>query len=117
MSPFDHPLVSERYFFPRSGSPPDRLDVPVAGAVLACSHRLLDPSWPTMIHFHGNGEIVADYVPELDVRIGAGAPSCQALGNGPRTLRLPRSTSKMGFELPVLRGDSRAYYWNPAAQV
>ena len=65
MTPFDHPIVSARYFFPRPGAPPDRVDVAVDGAVLACAYRVVNPAWPTLLHFHGNGEIVADYVPDL----------------------------------------------------
>jgi len=65
MSPFDHPIVSARYFFPRPGAPEDWVEVAVDGAVLACSYRVVDPARPTMLHFHGNGEIVADYVPAL----------------------------------------------------
>ncbi|MFO0612547.1 MAG: alpha/beta hydrolase [Polyangiaceae bacterium] len=61
----DHPLVSSRYFYPRPGAPPVVTEVPVDGAVLACaSHRPL-PYAPLLVHFHGNGEIVADYVPDL----------------------------------------------------
>jgi len=62
----DHRVVTERYFFPRRVPPPtaSRVDVAVDGAVLACaSHRPLEDA-PTLVFFHGNGEVVADYVPE-----------------------------------------------------
>ena len=62
----DHPVVTERYFFPRRAPPPttSRVDVAVEGAVLACaSHRPFADA-PTLVFFHGNGEVVADYVPE-----------------------------------------------------
>jgi len=62
----DHPIISERYFFPRMNSPAAdyRLDVEVDGATLACAwydhgHR------KTIVHFHGNGEVVADWESEL----------------------------------------------------
>lgn len=59
----DHRLISERYFFPRPGTAAT-LNVPVNGAVLACaSHRAGHPQ--TLLHFHGNGEIVDDYLPSF----------------------------------------------------
>lgn len=61
----DHPILSGRLFFPQS-EPPPRIDwVDVPGARLACFHVVHDPDWPTIVHFHGNGEVVADHLPEL----------------------------------------------------
>lgn len=37
--------------------------VKVDGAELACYQRIVGPEALTMIHFHGNGEAIADYVP------------------------------------------------------
>ena len=37
--------------------------VQVEGAELACYRKIVDPANFTMVHFHGNGEAVADYVP------------------------------------------------------
>jgi fermentation-respiration switch protein FrsA (DUF1100 family) len=58
----DHPLVARRYFFPR----PDRLDSPlrveVDGATLACGLCAAAPGAPTVVHFHGNGEVVGDWL-------------------------------------------------------
>jgi fermentation-respiration switch protein FrsA (DUF1100 family) len=66
-SMFDAPEVNESLFFPRRGAsaPPrgavDR-EVVVDGAVLHLRwHRPLAPSAITVLMFHGNGEIVADY--------------------------------------------------------
>lgn len=68
----DHPLVAERYFFPRRASFPSPLAVDVPGARLACSlHRVDDPGALTIVHFHGNGEVVADYLGDFAERIGA----------------------------------------------
>ena len=58
----DHDIISERYFFPRRQPLNDAVMVDVEDAELACfesgtGHDL------TVIHFHGNGEIVADYLP------------------------------------------------------
>jgi len=62
MSILDHDLISERYFFPSEDAPADPTWVDVDGARLACyatprRHDL------TVLHFHGNGEVVAGYVP------------------------------------------------------
>ncbi len=57
----DHPLISERYFFPRSGSAGQH-QIAVEGAQLACASADFGHSH-TLLHFHGNGEIVDDYLP------------------------------------------------------
>jgi len=67
----DHPLISERYFFPRRAAPRSRLDVEVDGAVLACALHRSDPEGHTVVHFHGNGEVVADWQDGLDEAVAA----------------------------------------------
>ena len=64
----DHPVVNERLFFPRPdpGRPApagsEDLLVELQGGVrLAARYYPTDTSLPTILHFHGNGEIVADY--------------------------------------------------------
>ena len=57
----NHPLLSERYFFPRQGAVTDIFWVDCADAKLACSYHEIDPQAKTLIHFHGNGEIVDDW--------------------------------------------------------
>lgn len=59
----DHWLITERYFFPRPDAPAEVVEVDVGNAVLACHHHRPHPDGRTVIHFHGNGETVADYVP------------------------------------------------------
>jgi pimeloyl-ACP methyl ester carboxylesterase len=69
----DHPLISARYFFPRAARPRSRLDVDVVGASLACALHRSDPEGHTVVHFHGNGEVVADWqdgFPEVIGRMG-----------------------------------------------
>ena len=65
MSPFDHPLVGARYFFPRREPPPAPFMVASGEVQLACSRHVVAAGAPTLVHFHGNGEVVADYLPDL----------------------------------------------------
>ncbi len=57
----NHRLISERYFFPRDGSFVAPFWVDCGDAKLACSYHEIDPAAKTLIHFHGNGEIVDDW--------------------------------------------------------
>jgi uncharacterized protein len=70
----DHPIVSSRYFFPRRESMANPWWVKAAdGSRLACYYQAEDPDAPTVIYFHGNGEVVADYLPSFpDWLCGAG---------------------------------------------
>ena len=67
----DHPIIGERYFFPRR----EQLDQPFVvecdGAALACYHAPAPAGALTFVHFHGNGEVVADYVPDYADAIAA----------------------------------------------
>jgi pimeloyl-ACP methyl ester carboxylesterase len=59
----DHPAISGRYLFPQPRGIDDPFVVQVDAAELACYRRIANPDNFTLIHFHGNGEAVADYVP------------------------------------------------------
>ncbi|MCP4499783.1 MAG: hypothetical protein GY822_07455 [Deltaproteobacteria bacterium] len=61
MSIFDHPLISQRYFFPRSEAPQDVHWLRTSNAQLGCLYAPLDDNAPLVVYFHGNGEVVADY--------------------------------------------------------
>lgn len=62
----DHPIVSSRYFFPRREFLPDPYWVEAAdGSRLACYYQVANPDAKTVIYFHGNGEVVADYLPSF----------------------------------------------------
>ena len=63
MSVLDHRLISRRYFFPIERPLEEPWYVEVPGARLACARFITSPDAPTLIHFHGNGEVVADYLP------------------------------------------------------
>jgi pimeloyl-ACP methyl ester carboxylesterase len=62
----NHPLIVSRYFFPGGRPPASRLDVPVEDAVLACGEHRVDPDGFTVVFFHGNGEVVADWQGTMD---------------------------------------------------
>ena len=61
----DHPAISGHYLFPQPRYVDDPFMVEVAGAELACYRRIIDSDKFTMVHFHGNGEAVADYIPDM----------------------------------------------------
>ena len=72
----DHPAISGRYLFPQNRFVDDPFMVKVKGAELACYRKIIDPENFTMVHFHGNGEAVADYIPDMaDVFAGLGLNS------------------------------------------
>jgi pimeloyl-ACP methyl ester carboxylesterase len=57
----DHPLIAERYFFPREERIASPFLVDTGDATLACAFRRVAPDAPTVVHFHGNGEVVGDW--------------------------------------------------------
>ncbi len=61
----DHRAISGRYLFPQPRRVPQPLMVQMPGATLACYHQVVDPAAYTLVHFHGNGEAVDDYVPVM----------------------------------------------------
>lgn len=84
----DHPIISERYFFPRKASIPAPFWVDCDGARLGCSYHETDAEALTLVHFHGNGEIVSDYLegfPELIARMGCNCFLAEFRGYGSST--------------------------------
>lgn len=74
MNPLNHQTLSARYFYPW----PNRFDNPFfvegKGYRLGCRYLKISDDLPTIIHFHGNGETVADYLGGFENRItGLGA--------------------------------------------
>ena len=61
----DHPAISGRYLFPQPRYVDDPFIVEAPGAALACYRKIIDPNKFTLVHFHGNGEAVADYIPGM----------------------------------------------------
>jgi pimeloyl-ACP methyl ester carboxylesterase len=72
----DHPLISERYFFPRPGALADPFWIDAGDARLACHLHRVDPAARTLVHFHGNGEIVDDYLGDFVELIGRMGCNC-----------------------------------------
>lgn len=69
MSILDHPLISERYFFPREERFDNPFWVETDGVRLGCYFYQPHPGAKTLVHFHGNGEIVADYLGDFPLVI------------------------------------------------
>jgi pimeloyl-ACP methyl ester carboxylesterase len=61
----DLPAISGCYLFPQPRTIKDPFVVTIDDVQLACHRHVVDPQLKTVLHFHGNGEAVADYVPEL----------------------------------------------------
>jgi pimeloyl-ACP methyl ester carboxylesterase len=68
MTLLDTPQISGAYFFPRFDELSAAHVVAVEGAELHCHRHQVNDDALTLIHFHGNGETVGDYV-----KRGAGA--------------------------------------------
>jgi pimeloyl-ACP methyl ester carboxylesterase len=84
-SPLDHPLLSERYFYPWSSRFEDPFFIDGDGFRLGCRYRGIGADVPTIIHFHGNGETVADYLGDFEkkfVALGANLLLAEYRGYG-----------------------------------
>lgn len=58
----DHPVLSERYFYPWPNSFENPFYVEGMDGRLGCRYNRGFPEGLTVIHFHGNGETVGDYL-------------------------------------------------------
>jgi uncharacterized protein len=79
----DHPTISQRYFFPRPDAPRD----PWMVGGLACARRTKNRG-PTVLHFHGNGEVVADWLGDFARSLDEGGVDgyfAEYRGYGPST--------------------------------
>ncbi|MGE0684309.1 MAG: alpha/beta hydrolase [Candidatus Binatia bacterium] len=73
----DHPIVSSRYFFPRRASLPAPYWVEaVDDTRLACYYQAVHPDAKTVVYFHGNGEVVSDYLPDFPEWIARAGCNC-----------------------------------------
>lgn len=83
----DHDIITQRYFFPRRTPPAHPTVVDAREADLACYSEDAG-SEKTVVHFHGNGEVVADYAGGLSVdftEMGANAFFAEYRGYGGST--------------------------------
>jgi pimeloyl-ACP methyl ester carboxylesterase len=76
----DHPLIAQRYFFPRSSALPEPFWVDAGDVRLACHFHQVDSAARTLVHFHGNGEIVDDYLGDFVELIGRMGCNCFLVG-------------------------------------
>jgi hypothetical protein len=60
----DDPQVRQRVFYPRRGGKPPTRVVDVGEARLGCFLSRRDPEAGLLLHFHGNGELAAEYATE-----------------------------------------------------
>jgi len=65
----DHPELSARYFYPWPNSFAEPFFVEGDGFRLGCRYLRIGDDLPTIIHFHGNGESVSDYLGEFEQRV------------------------------------------------
>lgn len=72
----NHPLITDRYFFPMEMPFNDPYWVNANNTKLACYYHEIDPNAKTIVYFHGNGEIVADYVPDFPELLGKLGVNC-----------------------------------------
>jgi pimeloyl-ACP methyl ester carboxylesterase len=101
VSLLDHPIISERYFFPRNAPVPKPFWVECEGARLGCAYHETDPKALTVVHFHGNGEVVADYLdifPERLAHMGVNCFLAEFRGYGQST-----GTAQLGKMLEDVR--------------
>jgi len=57
----NHPIIGNRYFFPRNDTFLDPCWVNVPAGRLSCWRSAPPSDRPILVHFHGNGEIVSDW--------------------------------------------------------
>lgn len=84
----NHRLITERYFFPRRESFAEPFWIDCGDARLACHYHEISPQALTIVHFHGNGEIVADYLdflPDVFARFGCNCFLVEFRGYGMST--------------------------------
>ena len=61
----DHDLISTRYFYPQRLELPGAFWVETGGGRLACWRSSPPSNKPILVHFHGNGELVHHWIPDL----------------------------------------------------
>jgi len=67
----DHKKISKSYFYPRHSKFKEPFYVTNGNNKLACYYHKIQNAKKTVIHFHGNGEVVSDYIDDFDLRMEA----------------------------------------------
>jgi hypothetical protein len=67
----DHPVLSERFFYPWPNRFEDPFYVVGKGGRLGCRYDRGFPEGLTVVHFHGNGETVGEYLGDFSGRMNA----------------------------------------------
>ncbi|MDJ0838294.1 MAG: alpha/beta hydrolase [Acidobacteriota bacterium] len=105
MTVLDHPAINQRYFFPRPSPLPGAFQVDCGDAVLSCYFHRPFPKAKTLVHFHGNGEIVADYIPgfveAVAERTGLNCFLAEYRGYGAST-GIPLMVTMLGDVKPII---------------
>ncbi len=109
----NHPLICERYFFPQPGNLADPFWIDCGDARLACSYHEIDPGTKTLVHFHGNGEIVDDYLGPFVEQVLASGCNCflaeyRGYGRSSGRSQLGRMLEDVGTIIESLNCDSRS---------
>ncbi len=58
----DAPQIGDRYFFPMKSKVTNAVYVPIDAGRLSCWRSDPDENRPVLVHFHGNGELVTDWI-------------------------------------------------------
>ena len=65
----NHKEISKKYFYPEYSSFKNPFYVKSGNNNLACYYHKIDNPKKTIIHFHGNGEVVSDYIDYFEHQI------------------------------------------------
>ena len=112
----DHPVVNSAIFFPRPAlgltAPWGSEDfmIPVGGgASVSARYYPSDLSLPTVLHFHGNGEIVPDYDHIAPTFLSAGASLVSVDYRGYGSSTGSSSTSSLIDDAPIVLDEVIAF--------
>jgi len=104
----DRPEISRRLFHPRTDPAPDRPDTDAYapapdGTRLYVRLHLADPGLPTLLLFHGNGEVASDYdaLAPLVLRAGLNLAVGEFRGYG-KSAGVPKASTLAGDGAAVL---------------
>lgn len=65
----NHSIISSKYFYPKYSSFTNPCYIKSDNTQLACYYHKADNPKKTIVFFHGNGEVVSDYIGYFDLKI------------------------------------------------